>query len=353
MRDSVQEYYGQTLQSSADLATNACCDQTPPAYLKPLLANIHDDVLARYYGCGLVVPDELAGARVLDLGCGAGRDVYLLSQLVGEPGEVVGVDMTDEQLAVARQHEEHHRQAFGYGTSNVRFEKGYLEALDALELARGSFDVVISNCVINLSTDKPKVLADVARLLKPGGEFYFSDVYADRRLAQEIVNDPVLYGECLGGALYWNDFEHLARRVGFGDPRLVESRRLSVDNVVLEAKLGNARFYSATYRLFNIADLEPACEDYGQAVIYRGTVATAPHAFTLDGHHVIEAGRVFPVCGNTWRMLAESRFAPHFEFIGDFSQHFGVFAGCGVALPFDEGVSDYASGGVSVSGGCC
>ena len=355
MRESVQTYYGQTLQSSADLATNACCDQTPPEHLKPLLGNIHDDVLARYYGCGLVVPDELAGARVLDLGCGAGRDVYLLAQLVGETGEVVGVDMTDEQLAVAREHAEYHRQAFGYAASNVRFEKGYLEALDTLDLAAGSFDVVISNCVINLCTDKPKVLADVARLLKPGGEFYFSDVYADRRLPEAVATDPVLYGECLGGALYWNDFEHMAARVGFGDPRLVESRRLTVDNKTLEAKLGNARFYSATYRLFNIDALEPACEDYGQAVIYRGTISTAPHSFTLDGHHVIEAGRVFPVCGNTWRMLAESRFAPHFDFIGDFSTHYGVFSGCGVSLPFDEGRGEADRGAVlaQASGGCC
>lgn len=323
MRDDVQRYYGQHLTGSQDLQTNACCDQAPPDHLKPLLARLHEEVVSRYYGCGLVAPAALEGRRILDLGCGSGRDVYLLSALVGEHGEVVGVDMTDEQLAVARRHRDYHRQAFGFAESNVRFLKGYIEELDALDLEDGYFDIVVSNCVINLSTDKAKVIGDVKRLLKPGGEFYFSDVYADRRVPAALTRDPVLYGECLAGALYWNDFLHLARGRGFGDPRLVESRRLTVANPAIEAKLGNLRFYSATYRLFNI------------------------EALVLDDHHVIEAGRVFPVCGNTWRMLAESRFAGHFDFVGDFSRHFGVFEGCGLRVPFEE--SDFGSS----PGACC
>ncbi|MFP1681420.1 methyltransferase domain-containing protein [Alloalcanivorax sp. C16-1] len=344
MRDDVQQYYGQHLTGSQDLQTNACCDQTPPDHLKPLLTRLHEEVLSRYYGCGLVAPAALEGRRILDLGCGSGRDVYLLSALVGEHGEVVGVDMTDEQLAVARRHRDYHREAFGFAESNVRFLKGYIEELDALDLEDGYFDIVVSNCVINLSTDKAKVIGDVKRLLKPGGEFYFSDVYADRRVPAALTRDPVLYGECLAGALYWNDFLHLATGCGFGDPRLVESRRLTVDNPAIEAKLGNLRFYSATYRLFNIEALEPACEDYGQAVIYQGTLAEQPEAFVLDDHHVMETGRVFPVCGNTWRMLAESRFAGHFDFVGDFSRHFGVFEGCGLRVPFEEGDVDASSG---------
>ena len=113
-------------------------------------------------------------------------------------------------------------------------------------------------------------------------------------------------------------------------------------------KLGNIRFYSATYRLFNIDALEPACEDYGQAVIYKGTVDHHPHSFVLDDHHVIETGKVFPVCGNTWLMLAESRFADHFEFIGNFDSHFGIFEGCGLNVPFEDGSSDAA-----VGSSCC
>ena len=89
MREDVQDYYGKQLHSSADLQTNACCDQAPPEHLKPLLTQLHDEVVSRYYGCGLVAPDQLEGMRILDLGSGSGRDVYLLSALVGEHGEVV------------------------------------------------------------------------------------------------------------------------------------------------------------------------------------------------------------------------------------------------------------------------
>ena len=119
MRNDVQDYYGKQLHSSADLQTNACCDQAPPEHLKPLLTQLHDEVVSRYYGCGLVAPDQLEGMRILDLGSGSGRDVYLLSALVGEQGEVVGVDMTDEQLEVARRHQDYHRDAFGYSNSHV------------------------------------------------------------------------------------------------------------------------------------------------------------------------------------------------------------------------------------------
>lgn len=140
-----------------------------------MLGNIHPEVLSRYYGCGLVCPPLLDGCRVLDLGSGSGRDVYALSQLVGATGEVIGVDMTDEQLSVANQHKQYHSDQFGF--DNVTFLKGYIEKLDELGLEPSSFDVIVSNCVINLSPDKDAVLAGISRLLKPGGEFYFSDVY--------------------------------------------------------------------------------------------------------------------------------------------------------------------------------
>jgi arsenite methyltransferase len=341
MYDVVQDYYGKQLQSSADLKTTACCDFTAmPEWLKPVLANIHAEVLSRYYGCGLVCPPLLEGCRVLDLGSGSGRDVYALAQLVGPHGEVVGVDMTDEQLAIAIEYQDYHSEKFGF--DNVRFLKGYIEKLDELDLEPASFDVVVSNCVINLSPDKDAVIQSIKRLLKPGGEFYFSDVYADRRVPEAVKNDPVLYGECLGGALYWNDFIQLAKRHGFTDSRLVEDRPLEITDPVLAARCGNIKFFSATYRLFNLDELESDCEDYGQAVIYRGSIADSPDSFVLDKHHDIQVGKVFPICGNTWRMLHDTRLAPHFEFIGDFSRHYGIFEGCGVTLPFDNGLIDGA-----------
>jgi hypothetical protein len=135
---------------------------------------------------------------------------------------------------------------------------------------------VISNCVVNLSADKLAVLNGVRRLLKRGGEFFFADVYADRRVPEALRHDPVLYGECLSGALYWNDFLRLARQAGFADPRLVSDRPLAITDPELAARTGAIRFFSATYRLFSIPELEDACEDHGQAVIYRGTIPNIP-----------------------------------------------------------------------------
>ncbi|MFO7478979.1 MAG: methyltransferase domain-containing protein [Methyloceanibacter sp.] len=348
--DVVKDYYGKVLKSSKDLKTSACCDGGGvPAHLEARLANVHEEVRGKYYGCGIVVPAALEGARVFDLGSGSGRDVYLISQLVGQEGEVFGVDMTDEQLATAEAHADWHMRRFGYARRNVRFLKGYIEKLGALDLAPASFDVIVSNCVINLSVDKLAVLRGAYDLLKPGGELYFADVYCDRRLSEQIKADPLLYGECLGGALYWNDFVPMAKEAGFLDPRLVASRPISVENEAMRTKLGQAQFFSATYRLFKLEGLEPACEDYGQAVIYRGGIAEQPNAFELDGHHLVEKGKIFPVCGNTWRMLAETRFSPYFDFVGDFSTHYGIFPGCGTTIPF----ASTATAPTKSSSSCC
>jgi len=354
VQEAVQNYYGHELTGTADLKTSACCDaDAVPIWLRPLLAKVHPEVSDRYYGCGLVCPPLLSGCRILDLGSGAGRDVYLLAQLVGAMGSVVGVDMTPEQLAVARRHQGYHAQQFGY--DNVSFLEGTIENLELLPLEPGSFDVIVSNCVLNLSTDKAAVLRGVQRLLKPGGEFYFSDVYADRRLPESVRRHPVLYGECLGGALYWNDFLRLARGAGFADPRLVADRPIWITEPQIAPLVGEARFYSATYRLFNISELEDACEDHGQAVIYRGTIPDHAERWDLDLHHSLESGRVFPVCGNTYRMLQQSRFSEHFSFIGDFSRHFGLFAGCGGSLPFTSPAPAAATGGGSPASApsCC
>ena len=349
MYDVVKDYYGKQLQSSSDLKTTACCDfSAMPSWLKPLLSNIHDEVLSRYYGCGLVCPTDLKGKRVLDLGSGSGRDVYALAQLVGETGHVVGVDMTEEQLDVANRHLEYHRQKFGYAKSNVTFLQGYIERLDELGLEDNSFDVIVSNCVVNLSPDKDSVIREVYRLLKPGGEFYFSDVYSDRRVPPHVATDPVLYGECLGGAMYWYDFLRLSTGNGFTDPRLVEDRPLDITDERLSKLVGQTLFYSATYRLFKLDGLETACEDYGQAVVYKGSSENQPHAFLLDKHHLIETGKVFPVCGNTYKMLHDTRFNEHFQFIGDFSRHYGVFEGCGSVMPFDKN-----NGSGIAAGACC
>lgn len=349
--DAVKEYYGKILSKTADLKTNACCTSgAPPKHIREALVNVHDEVVSKYYGCGFCIPEEVQGCSILDLGCGAGMDCFIAAQLVGETGHVVGVDMTEEQIAVAKKHNKWHAEKFGFKSPNTSFKKGYIERLGDLDLKDSSFDVIMSNCVINLSCDKAAVFKEAFRVLKTGGELYFSDVYADRRVPEDLRQDPVLWGECLSGALYWNDFINLAKAAGFGDPRLVKDSRITIENKKLEAKCGHINFFSATYRLFKLPSLESHCEDYGQAVIYKGTIARHPHQWSLDGHHAIETGKVFGVCGNTWRMLHDTRFSKHFQFIGSFDKHFGIYDGCGTSLPFSSG---NASGGGAAGSSCC
>lgn len=351
----VKNYYGKTLQSGKDLLTDACCTtDTMPAHVRPLLSKVHPEVRSKYYGCGLVVPEKLEGCQVLDLGCGAGQDCYLLSGLVGPHGKVVGVDMTQEQLEVAQRHRDFHREAFGYDVANTEFHLGYLERLEDLPLPSHQFDVIVSNCVINLCEDKGAVLRACHRLLKPGGELYFSDVYSDRRVPEELRSDPVLYGECLSGALYHHDFQNLAAESGFPDVRKVTGRPLTIQNADVLQKLGPITFQSVTYRLFQCERLEPQCEDYGQAVKYRGTIATNPQTFCLDQSTCLEAGRVTPVCGNTFEMLRQSRFADDFEFFGSRERHFGPFD-CGTGSQSKNRPSEQPAGttvGTSTSS-CC
>ena len=348
LHQTVKDYYGKELQGTQDLKTNACCTAVNyPPHIKEALKNIHDEVMAKYYGCGLTIPTTLKGKKVLDLGSGSGRDCYILSQLVGEQGEVVGVDMTDEQLDVANRHLEYHREKFGYRKNNVRFLKGQIENLAELDLPDNHFDVIVSNCVVNLASDKQAVLNEAYRVLRSGGEMYFSDVYADRRIPEVLKRDPVLYGECLSGALYTQDFLRFSQKAGFTDPRLVDDRPLEIENAELQNKVGNIRFFSSTYRLFKIEGLETLCEDYGQAVCYKGGLEEMPNAFVLDDHHVFEKGKIERVCGNTWLMLNQTRFQEFFDFYGNFETHFGLFEECEPT----KGTSE--EGSSSSSSSCC
>jgi len=336
--ESVREYYGQVLKSSDDLKTSACCTvDAMPRHLRTLLSGVHPEVQERFYGCGSPLPPILQGKTVLDLGCGTGRDCYLLSQLVGARGRVIGVDMTPEQLEVALRHRDWHAERLGY--ANVEFMHGHIENLAAVGIADNSIDVVVSNCVINLSPEKSKVLAEIFRVLKPGGELYFSDVFADRRIPDEQRKDPVLLGECLGGALYWEDFRRILDGLGCPDVRVVKENAISLDDPEVAAKIGMVKFRSVTVRAFKMA-LEDRCEDFGQVACYLGTIPEHPHAFDLDDHHHFETHRPLRVCGNTADMLSGSRYAPHFQVLGDKSRHFGLFD----CTPGPQGESAVAGG---------
>ncbi|TXK92826.1 methyltransferase type 11, partial [Methylococcaceae bacterium CS4] len=259
-------------------------------HLRSLLSDLHPEVVARYYGCGTPLPPALDGATVLDLGCGRGRDCYMLSRLVGESGRVIGIDMTEEQLAIAKEHCDWHAERYGYASSNVEFKQGYMEDLAAAGVADNSVDLVVSNCVINLSPDKRQVLSEILRVLKPGGEIYFSDVYADRRIPQALKMEPVLLGECLAGALYWEDFRRIMQELGCPDVRIVKENSIALEDEEVEAKIGMVKFRSVTIRVFKMP-LEDRCEDFGQLATYKGSIAEHPHAFDLDDHHHFETGK--------------------------------------------------------------
>ncbi len=318
--ESVKNYYGQVLKSNQDLKTSACCTlDAIPYHIRSLLQELHPEVIERFYGCGSPLPPALEGCTVLDLGCGSGRDCYLLSRLVGESGRVIGIDMTEEQLAVARQHCDWHAQKYGYAQSNIDFVQGYIEDLTTAGIADNSVDLVVSNCVVNLSPDKKKVLAEVLRVLKPGGELYFSDVYADRRIPQALQKDPVLLGECLAGALYWEDFRRIMQELGCPDVRIVKDNPITLDDPEVIEKIGMVHFRSVTIRVFKIP-LEDRCEDFGQIAIYNGRWIK----YFFDSF-IFETGKPLRVCGNTADMISLTRFAQHFQILGDKSVHFGLF----------------------------
>lgn len=329
--DRVKDYYGRVLGGTKDLKAGACCssnDLSP--LLRETLSEIDPEILERFYGCDSPIPPAVEGQVVLDLGCGTGRDVYLCSKMVGPTGRVIGIDMTEEQLSVALRHVDSQTRRFGFDRSNVEFHQGYMEDLGAVGIGDESVDVVISNCVINLSPRKDRVFSEIFRVLKPGGELYFSDVFADRRIPQDLLEDPVLLGECLAGAMYIEDFRRLLVENRIPDFRLVKQVPIAVQDEEIRDKLGNVSFSSCTVRAFKLDILEDRCEDYGQSATYLGTIQDAPQSFHLDSRHLFHTGAPARVCGNTAAMLEGTRLATHFEVFGDRSCHYGLFD-CGPA----------------------
>ncbi|MFQ5414454.1 MAG: methyltransferase domain-containing protein [Phycisphaerae bacterium] len=350
VREQVKDYYGKQLTGTDDLKTQACCvSDAPPQHIRDALPLIDDEIIDKFYGCGSPIPPALDGATVLDLGCGTGRDAYVCAKLVGPTGRVIGVDMTREQIDVARRHADAQARRFGHAASNVVFHHGCIEDLGGLGIADDSVDVVISNCVINLSPDKTRVFAEVFRVLKPGGELYFSDVFASRRVPASVRADPVMRGECLGGAMYIEDFRRMLRGVGCFDHRVVSSRRFDISDADMEARVGMVDFCAATIRAFKLDDLEDGCEDYGQVAMYRGTLPESPHAFTLDDHHVFRTGQRVPVCGNTASMVSRTRYGRHFEVIGGRATHLGRFDCSGGG----DGGAPFGAVTLRPGGGCC
>jgi SAM-dependent methyltransferase len=211
IRENVQEFY-------ADRARNAdsCCGDASEnlLYETELLSELPDDVAGFSLGCGdpITLAKLQPGEVVLDLGSGGGLDCFLSAKQVGEEGYVIGLDMTPEMLNRARS------AAQRMGVQNVEFRKGFLEDMP---VAGDSVDVIISNCVINLSPDKSKVFAEMYRVLKPGGRVSVSDIVTSGELPEEIRQDMVAWGACIAGALEKDIYIAGLEEAGFKNVELV------------------------------------------------------------------------------------------------------------------------------------
>lgn len=236
VRAQVREKYAAAARAAATAGSargvESCCGPGDVALTDSSGAQVFGDALysgadaeeagaavAASLGCGVptAVADLHAGETVLDLGSGAGADVFISACRVGETGRAIGLDMTDEMLELAR------ANAAAAGITNVKFVEGHIEAIP---LEDAAVDVVISNCVINLSGDKPKVLAEAARVLRPGGRFAVSDVIADEGMDEATRADMAAWTGCIAGALTREQFESSLAAAGLVDVEIRETHRV-------------------------------------------------------------------------------------------------------------------------------
>jgi arsenite methyltransferase len=226
IREVVQAKYGEIARHVTQGGSGCCGGSSSCGTKDPITSDLYSagetsglppEVLAASLGCGN--PSALAELRpgqvVLDLGSGGGIDVLLSARRVGPAGKAYGLDMTDEMLALAR---ENQRKS---GIANVEFLKGTIEAMP---LPDASVDVIVSNCVINLSTDKDRVFAEAFRVLRPGGRFAVSDIVVRGDVPAELRRNVELWIGCLAGALEENDYREKLRRAGFTDVEIEPTR---------------------------------------------------------------------------------------------------------------------------------
>lgn len=232
VQEQVREKYGSVARAVAQSGSvQACCDPGLRC-CDPITTNLYgadekglipEKAVLASLGCGnpTALIELRPGEIVLDLGSGGGIDVLLSAQRVGPTGKAYGLDMTDEMLALAR---ENQRQA---GVTNVEFRKG---AIEDIPLPEASVDVIISNCVINLSVDKDRVLAEAFRVLKPGGRFAVSDVVVRGNVPEEVRSSMLLWAGCIAGALEENDYLAKLTKAGFSDVSIEPTRVYSIED---------------------------------------------------------------------------------------------------------------------------
>jgi len=311
-----------------------CC---PVDYESEYLEVIPREVIERDYGCGDPSRYLVQGETVLDLGSGTGKICFIAAQVVGPNGKVVGVDMTDEMLEVARRNAPIVAQRIGY--ANVEFRKGRiqdlaldLEMLDqelkkepitdvasflrADELAgelrvkhpliiSGSIDVVVSSCVLNLvePKSKPQLFDEIFRVLRKGGRAVISDIVSDEAVPEQMQNDPELWSGCISGALTEGGFLAAFENAGFYGIQILKR------DVNPWRTVRGIEFRSVTVEAFKGKQGE--CFERNQAIIYRG-----PFKEVLDDdNHRMERGKRYAVCGKTYNLYKKAPYREFFEFI--------------------------------------
>jgi len=212
---------------------------------------------------------------------------------------------------IANKYVDYHAKQFGYSKPNTEFKLGEMERLSDVGIQDNSVDIIISNCVVNLTADKKVVLKEAYRVLKDGGEIFFSDVYTDTKLCEEAKNDEVLWGEGVAGALHWKELVELCKEVGFCGPHLVTARPFVIKPELRARRpLGDAKFVAATYRLFKIPQVN---KTDGSRVTYKGSMEDNPDEFKLNVHNVFTKTPKIVSVGVA-SLLRASRFSKHFEF---------------------------------------
>lgn len=289
-RAEVREFYGQAAEQPQP---ELCCPVRPDA---EDLAHIPAEVVERFYGCGSPVSAAAPqpGETLVDLGSGAGIDCFIAARRVGQTGRVVGVDMTDQMLAVAREYQPRVVEALGY--DNVAFERGLLERIP---LTDGTADIVTSNCVINLSPDKPAVFREIWRVLKDHGRAVVADIVADTEVPPAMRADGQLWGECISGALSEEAFLEGLERAGFYGVTILKK--------TFWREVEGTRFFSVTVRGFKF-EKQAGCRYAGQWATYLG-----PMKATVDEEgHFFPRGVPVEVCTDTAAKLGAAPYAGSF-----------------------------------------
>jgi len=238
IREIVKQRYGQAVKGVLEGKTASCCGSSAKAVtlqrIDPITRDLYDaeqeselpvEAVIASFGCGnpTALAELHAGETVLDLGAGGGIDVLLSGRRVGPTGKAYGLDMTDEMLELAN------RNKATAGATNVEFVKGTIEEIP---LPAGSVDVIISNCVINLSSDKDRVLREAFRVLRPGGRFAVSDIVLTRELPKAARRSMELWTGCVAGALVESDYRAKLEAAGFVDVGFTPTRVYTQDDVV-------------------------------------------------------------------------------------------------------------------------